>query len=126
MLRPAYAVEYDYLPAHQCYATLETKKVGGLFFSGQLNGTTGYEEAAAQVWRLKAVRQVLNNIAMSITALHSPICVTQSRSARDPSQRVNQQIFPLLSTDNCFSEETLHSLQIVLSMSRCNRLSIQD
>ena len=41
MLRPAYAVEYDYLPAHQCSNTLETKKVNGLFFSGQLNGTTG-------------------------------------------------------------------------------------
>ena len=41
MLRPAYAVEYDYLPAHQCHASLETKKIRGLFFSGQLNGTTG-------------------------------------------------------------------------------------
>lgn len=41
MLRPAYAVEYDYLPAHQCQPTLETKRIQGLFFSGQLNGTTG-------------------------------------------------------------------------------------
>ncbi len=41
MLRPAYAVEYDYLPAYQCDSTLETKRFRGLFFSGQLNGTTG-------------------------------------------------------------------------------------
>lgn len=45
MLRPAYAVEYDYLPAYQCHSTLETKRVGNLFFSGQLNGTTGARPA---------------------------------------------------------------------------------